>query len=152
MAEVDDLINEPSEVEKRIKDLSGKAKTFAEERDTERTAKEEAILKSETSEKKAAFYKDFSKLSAKYSAAPEHLDEIEAKVLSGYDPEDATVSVLMKAGKFSPQAPTEVRQAAGGSATNTINVGATKSASEMLQADRRAALIAAEQAGDISVQ
>ena len=31
--ELDNELNQPSEVEKRIKDLSGKAKTFAEERD-----------------------------------------------------------------------------------------------------------------------
>lgn len=153
--ELDKLLTEPTEIEGRIKSLSKKTSEAQAERDTERAEKEKAISERETAEKKASFYKDFSKISAKYSAAPEHMDEIEAKVLSGYEAEDATVSVLMKAGKFTPIAskPVDRQTVAGGSATTTFNQGnGSKSAAEMQQSERRQALLDAERNGDFFVQ
>ena len=122
------------------------------ERDAERVEKEKAISEKETAEKKSTFYKEFSKLSAEYKDAPEFADEIEAKVIAGYSPKDATVSVLMDKGKFTPPAkPVERQPIAGGSATTNLQTGGTKSASDMTREERRAALIEAEQRGDIGV-
>lgn len=150
MAEVDDLINEPSEVEKRIKNLSGKVETIAGERDTERTARQEAEAKTAEANLERDFFKGFSASTAKYPAANEFQDEILSKVKSGYSVEDATVSVLNSKGKLMPE--TVERQAvSGGSAPIVINGGGTKTQFEMNQAERRAALIEAEAKGDISV-
>lgn len=150
MAEVDDLINEPSEVEKRIKNLSGKVETIAGERDTERTARQEAEAKTAEANLERDFFKGFSASTAKYPAANEFQDEILSKVKSGYSVEDATVSVLNNKGKLMPE-PVERQAVSGGSAPIVINGGGTKTQFEMNQAERRAALIEAEAKGDISV-
>lgn len=150
MAEVDDLINEPSEVEKRIKDLSGKVKLTAEERDEQKRLLQEEQGKNAETAIERDFYKGFSASTAKYPAANEFQDEILSKVKSGYSVEDATVSVLNSKGKLMPE--TVERQAvSGGSAPIVINGGGTKTQFEMNQAERRAALIEAESKGDISM-
>lgn len=149
--EIDDIINEPSEVEKRIKNLSGKVETIAGERDTERTARQEAEAKTAEANLERDFFKGFSASTAKYPAANEFQDEILSKVKSGYSVEDATLSVLNSKGKLMPE--TVERQAtSGGSAPITIQGNGVKSQFEMTQSERREALIKAEQAGDISVQ
>lgn len=153
---VDELGNEiittPDPVEGRIKDLSNKVKTASEERDTERKARETAEAAMAAAEKKATFYKDFSKMSAEYKDAPEFADEIEAKVLSGYSTKDATISVLMDKGKFNPAPPViERKPVTGGSATTPVSQGGTKPVSEMSRDEKRAALKEAEQRGDLSM-
>lgn len=150
MAEVDNLINEPSEVEKRIKDLSGKVKLTAEERDEQSRLLNEEKSKGQETAIERDFYKGFSASTAKYPAANEFQDEILSKVKSGYSVEDATVSVLNSKGKLMPEA-IERQPISGGSAPIVINNGGTKTQFEMNQAERRAALIEAENKGDISV-
>ena len=150
MAEVDEIINEPSEVEKRIKDLSGKVKLTAEERDEQKRLLQEQEGKTAETAIERDFYKGFSASTAKYPAANEFQEEILGKVKSGYSVEDATISVLNSKGKLMPET-VERQQAAGGSAPINISGGGTKSHFEMTQAERRAALLEAEQKGDISV-
>lgn len=150
--EIDNLINEPSEVEKRIKDLSGKVKLTAEERDEKDRLLKESEAKGAEATIERDFYKGFSASTAKYPAATEFQDEILSKVKSGYSVEDATLSVLNSKGKLMPEAPAERVATSGGSAPITLQGNGTKSQFEMTQVERRAALIEAEQKGDISVQ
>lgn len=149
----EDTIIETSESEKRIKQLSDKVKTTSEERDEKDRLLKEQSDKTTASEKKAAFYKDFSKISAEYKDAPEFADEIEAKVMGGYTPRDAAVSVLMEKGKFNPSQTTQERTTvAGGSATTTPpQGGVVKSPEEMTRDEKRAALLEAEKNGELSV-
>lgn len=159
MAEdIDTLLNdegtkEVPESEKRIKDLSNKVKTTAQERDEMSKGRQEAEAKAASAEKKAGFYKDFSKLSAKYNGAADHLDEIEAKVMSGYDPEDATVSVLSRAGKLNSTAKAPEREtiAGGSAATISVKEGGAKEIHELSRDEKRQALIDIEnETGGIS--
>lgn len=125
----------------RNKDLSEKVKNTSAERDAERQARESA-------EKERDFYKNFSKTTSKYPQAADYEDKIREKVLTGYDMEDATVSVLNKAGKLIPQKP-DKEIVAGGSAINTSQ--GVKNPSEMTQAERLIALKEAEARGEISM-
>jgi len=146
----DDLTtdNEPEQVEEekpakparsdnRFKDLSEKVETTAKERD-------EAKAIADAAKKEAEFYKGFSKISSKYSEATEYQDKILEKVNSGYDLEDATISVLAKAGKFN--AP-QVQRASptGGSASTTMNAVDDKPVNEMTRQEKRAKLLEIEQ-------
>lgn len=139
--EIPDINKEPDsggdKKDNRFKDLADKVKTTAEERDA---AKAEA----DAAQKEVKFYKDFSKVSSKYEGATDYQDKILEKVNSGYDLEDATISVLAKAGKF--QAPTKIEKEspAGGSATTTMNQGGEKTLSEMTHAEKREALLQGE--------
>lgn len=90
-------------------------------------------------EKENAFNSGFADILGTQPAAKEHRDEIKAKVLAGYTPEDATFAVLGKAGKLGQPAPAPASPA-GGSAPNTISQTGQKTVSEMTQAERRAAL------------
>jgi hypothetical protein len=146
--EIDNLIDGEKKEQmvpaSRISELSNKVKSTAQERDEKDRLLKESESKTAVAEKKAGFYKDFSKLSSKYPGAGDHLDEIEAKVMAGYDPEDATVSVLAKAGKLtSPKAETktETSTIAGGSATTTAVREGAKSIDEMTRDEKRQALI-----------
>ncbi len=142
MAELDTLLDSEGKenaAETRIKELSNKVKLTSQERDELKAAKEKSDLEKATAEKKASFYKDFSKLSAKYPGSAEKLDEIESKVMAGYDPEDATISVMAKAGKLSTSQP-EKEVIAGGSASTAIASTGEKSISEMTRDEKRAAL------------
>lgn len=146
----EEIITQPDPVEGRIKDLSSKVRTASEERDTARAEKEAAEAKVVDAEKKASFYKDFSKMSAEYKDAPEFSDEIEAKVMSGYSTKDATISVLMDKGKFTPAPPViERKPVTGGSATTNISQGSSKHVSEMSREEKRAALMDAETRGEL---
>ena len=142
MAELDNIINEPSEAEKRIKTLSGKVETVAGERDAEKSAREAAEALVAKTQRTADFYKGFSDVVSTNPAAKDHRDDILAKVESGYTIEDATYAVLGKAGKLNNTAPVveTVATAGGSAATNLPNNGGTKSVGEMSQDERRAAL------------
>lgn len=124
--------------EKRIKDLSEKVKTTAQERDELATAKAEAETKATEAQKEVEFYKDFSQQTSKYKDAAEYQDQIKEKVLAGYSVEDATISVLAKEGKFTPPIPEAPKgeSPAGGSATNTIT-DTNKTIGDMDQTERR---------------
>lgn len=115
----------------RFTQLSEKVKTTAEERDAANAAKAAA-------EKELEFYKGFSKVSAKpeYQAASEYQEKIKEKVLSGYEMEDATISVLGKAGKLG-FTPTKKDSPAGGSATNTVTGDGEKTLAEMSRQEKR---------------
>ncbi len=121
----------PPRSDNRFKDLSEKVELTAKERD-EATAKATAL------EKENEFYKGFSKVSSKYEGAADHQDKILEKYTAGYDLEDATISVLAKAGKLQ-NAPTR-QSPAGGSASTAIQAGDDKPISEMTRAEKRAAL------------
>lgn len=122
----------------RINELSEKVKLTSQERDEKERLLKETTEKLATLEKEKSFSDSFVEILATQPAAKDHKDEIKAKVLAGYTPEDAAFAVLGKAGKLG-SAPTAAPQVAGGSATT--NVTATqKSAAEMSQADRRAIL------------
>jgi hypothetical protein len=153
-----DLVDDQDRVnksEKRIKDLSEKVKTTAEERDAERKAKADEEAKRIAAEKDRDFFKDFSTSTAKYPGAAEYQDQIREKVLAGYDVEDATISILAREGRYTPQAPTPVAPPkdfpAGGSAVNTIRTGGEKSLGEMTRDEKLQALREAESKGDLSI-
>lgn len=140
--------------EQRIKDLSSKAKTFAQERDDAKAAAEAAEARAASLEKEKEFYASFSTNIAKYPGAAEHTDAIKEKVLAGYSVEDATVSVLNAEGKLMPQAQIETytapEPAAGGSATTPPLAGPSTEASGMTQEERRAALLEADKRGELA--
>lgn len=148
MAEVDDIINQPSPAEARITELSGKVKAEAEARAAAEQAKADAETKAQEAERERDFYASFSDTVSKNPAAQEFKDDILSKVKSGYTVEDATFAVLGKAGKLS-EAPAEPESPVGGSAPITPPSQGVKSPSEMTQADRRAALLEAQARGDI---
>ena len=151
MAELDEIINEPSESQKRITDLSGKVKTAADERDTANTRAEAAEAKAAEAERVAAFSEGFVDVVAGNPAAKDFKDDIKAKVLGGYSLEDATFAVLGKAGKLNqPQVETNQGQFAGGSATTNLPAqGMEKSAAEMTQDERRNELMGRTDLADI---
>jgi len=133
----------------RIEELSGKVKTTATERDTEKARAEKA-------EKERDFFEGFSGILGTHPAAKDHKDEIKAKVLAGYTVEDATFAVLGKAGKIG-EAPAQTKKidAAGGSAdvnAGVRNTGSKKDPANMTQAEKRAMLVDAERDGAISWQ
>ena len=148
--ELDDALNQPDSVESRIKDLSKKVRLTSEERDEQKRNLEERDGQLADATKERDFYQGFSDVIGKHPNAKDYKDAILAKVKSGYSIEDATVSVLNQEGKLSAP-PIERQSAAGGSATTTIANSGTKSNSEMNQAERRSALLEAEQRGDIGV-
>lgn len=149
--ELESIINEPSEAEKRIKQLSGKVKEEAEAREAERAAREAAEAKAAEYERNAAFSEGFADIVATNPAAKDFKDDIKAKVLSGYSVEDATYAVLGKAGKLNNTAPEPEPTPAGGSAVTTPPQGGARSAYEMTQEERRKALLEAQARGDISL-
>jgi len=154
MADSDLLKNDPDnkEVEGRIKDLSHKVKTIAEEKEVESKARKEAEDRASLAEKERDFFSGFSDSIASYPEAKDHKDEIKAKVLVGYSIEDATVSVLAKAGKLNKVAPKVDKTASmGGSATVNVSGGSSKPVSEMTQAEKKQALLDAEKSGDLSM-
>lgn len=134
------IIEQPSEAEKRIRQLSDKVRLTAEERDEKERLFKEESEKRTIAEKERDFYQGFSDVVTTNPAAKDHKDEILTKVKSGYTVEDATYAVLGKAGKLGqPKAPEPVMPA-GGSAVVTPTQTGAKSISEMTQAERRAQL------------
>lgn len=124
----------------RFKEVSKKQIESAQE--NAKLAEEKAKLEIErdSANKEMSFYKDFSAVSGKYQGASEHTDEIKTKVLAGYTLEDATVSVLNKAGKLTP-ARMETSMPAGGSSSNPSFQPKTKSIQESSKDELRQAII-----------
>lgn len=139
-----------NKTQERITNLSSKVKDTAKERDEAKAAAEAAEQARIAAEKERDFFKDFSGLTSKYSAAGEYQSQILEKVKAGYSVEDATVAVLNKEGKLTaspaPQGP-----AAGGSATTATLETGGKTVAEMSREERRSALLEAEKRGDISL-
>lgn len=139
-----------SGAENRIKELSNKVKLASEERDESKRLKDETDMKLVELQKERDFYSQFSDVISTHPAARDHKDDILAKVKIGYTVEDATVSVLAKAGKYAP-ARVASETPAGGSANVAPPQGGKKQIKEMTQNEKREALIAAETRGDISM-
>ena len=128
--------NKNNKVEERIRDLSGKVKDIAAERDAETKAKAEATDRATKAEKERDFFKGFAATTSKYPAASEYQDKIREKVMGGYDIEDATVSILAREGKLtSPRA--EQKSPVGGSAVTNPVGGGDKQISEMSHEEKR---------------
>lgn len=142
---------QPSESEKRIKQLSEKVRLTSEERDEkDRLLKEEGDKNTELTRERD-FYQGFSDVLPANPMAKDHKDEIKAKVLSGYTVEDAMFAVLGKAGKLGQPKPEEPKSPAGGSAPTTPPQSGVKSPQEMTQEERKAALLEAQARGDIAL-
>lgn len=136
----DEQTEETNPTEERIKDLSGKVKATATERDEALKAKAEAEDKAAAAEKRAVFAEQFSDIVVSNPAAKEFKAEIEAKVLSGQTPEDAMYAVLGKAGKLGTPAPTPPNPAGGSASTSINNPSVTKPVAEMTLDEKRAKL------------
>lgn len=134
----DEIINsDESESQKRIKQLSEKVRLASEDRDEKDKLLKESNEKYATLERENAFNSGFADILGTQPLAKDFKDEIKAKVMSGYSPEDATFAVLGKAGKLgSSPAPASP---AGGSASTTLPTG-QKSVSEMSLAEKRSQL------------
>lgn len=146
--ELEATLNEPSEAEKRIKQLSGKVKEEAEAKEAAVKAQQEAETKAQTAERKSAFLESFSDIVSENPAAKEFKAEIEEKVMGGMSIEDAKFAVLGKAGKLSQSM--QVDSPAGGSATTTVTQKTDKSPKEMKSDELRAAVEDAVKKGNIS--
>lgn len=139
-----------SRAQKRIRNLSSKAEDALKERDEATAKAQESESARLAAEKRAEFLESFSGQSTKYPAASEFRDAIQEKVLtSGYSVEDATVAVLVSEGRFTAPATQDVQSmAAGGSAATAISANG-RPIGEMSQAERRAALMEAENSGEL---
>lgn len=153
MADDNELDLAPDRDDKRIQTLSTKVKEASQERDTANAAKDVAEAGRVAAEKERDFFASFTDVVTKYPASSEFKDQIKEKVMAGYTTEDATVAVLNAQGRLAPSAPatTPPAPAAGGSAPNIITDTGAKSAQEMTQTERRAALLDAEKQGFISL-
>lgn len=142
-------LNEPSEVEKRIKQLSGKVREEAEAREKLAQEKAEAEKKASDAERRATFSEGFVDIMSTHPSAKEHKQEIQEKVMSGYSIEDATFAVLGKAGKLNAHVQEPVNPA-GGSAPINIQNTTQKSFKEMNGEELRSAVEEAEKRGDLA--
>jgi len=147
--ELDENQENINKVEKRIKSLSEKVKLTSEERDELKGLNESLTTEKQTLSKERDFYKGFNEISTKYPGANEYQDKILEKVNQGYNVEDATISILVKEGKFTP-APIKVEdvKVAGGSAATAMKGDSGKSPQEMSQDERKAALLDLESKGE----
>jgi hypothetical protein len=148
--ETQDNSEKINKIEQRIGKLNEKVILTAKERDDLAKAKAELESEKETITKERDFYAGFADSVSKYPGAAEYKDAIKEKVLLGYDPEDATIAVLAKEGKYTPQTPVEeLESPAGGSAANQMNLKGDKSPSEMTREELREALVEAEKKGEL---
>jgi hypothetical protein len=138
-----------SDAEKRIKDLSGKVKDTATERDAAMAAQKAAEEKAAAAEKKAMFAEGFVDVVAGNPAAKEHKADIEAKVMAGYSVQDATYAVLGPLGKLGAPAIERMPTAAGGSSATQITGNTAKAVNDMTSAELRAQLVEAQNRGDL---
>ena len=148
--ELDATLEQPSEAEKRIKQLSTKTKEAEEAKTVAEQARQEAEAKTVAAERKSAFLEGFTDIVSENPAAKEFKAQMEEKVLGGMSIEDAKFAVLGKAGKLNQT--TQAESPAGGSATTSVTLPGNKSVKEMTPDERRAALEDAEKKGDISWQ
>jgi hypothetical protein len=147
---LDATLEQPSEAEKRIKQLSDKVGLSAKELEEKNKLIEESTAKIATLERENAFNSGFADTVATTPQAKEFKEDIKAKVLSGYSLEDATYAVLGKAGKLNQRSDTQIESPAGGSATTTVTQPGNKSAKEMTPEERSQAIREAEKKGDIA--
>lgn len=148
-----DLELEPNEEitrkDSRIKSLSDKVKTTADERDAEKARADKAEAERLALQKDADFFKGFNTVANKFEGANEYQDKIREKVNLGLDIEEATMLIMAKEGKYTPPVQTVERQSgAGGSASIGINDTVDKPAKEMKREDLRSALLEVESKGE----
>lgn len=150
---LDNDIEKHSKVEKRIKDLSEKVRLTSEERDEKDKLLTQAQAEKEVLQKERDFLNSFGDALAKHPKAAQFKDEIKEKVLKGYSVEDAAISTLASKGEFSqPQKEATVENPAGGSAAvNQSVTDGQKTPAQMSREEKRAALMEAEQKGDIYI-
>jgi len=160
--EVDKSINKKNKVEERIKDLSHKVKTTAEERDELQKLTKQLEEERDEAKREAEFYTSLSTVTDKYPDAREYKDDILEKVKSGYSIEDAAIAILVKEGKYTApgagettkETPPSVDETAGGSATNVPQMG-EKTIKEVIQdgtqEEKRAALVEEEKKGNLGL-
>ena len=153
LEQLDTEIEKENKVETRIKDLSGKVKTIAEERDTEKRLRAEDKAKAEGLQKEVEFLNSFGDQLSKHPEASPFKDKIKEKVLKGYSIEDATISTLASEGKLTAsQKEIHIDNVAGGSAAvNQPITGGRKEVSQMNREEKRNLLLEAEQRGDIQL-
>lgn len=137
--ELEQELNQPSEAEKRIKQLSEKVKTTSEDRDEKDRLLGEQSAKTSEVERERDFFKGFADVVSTNPQAKDHQDDILAKVKSGYTVEDATYAVLGKAGKLGKPETVVETAVAGGSATNSLPQG-EKKLDELSRDEKRAEL------------
>ncbi len=146
-----EIDQEESKAEKRIKDLSEKVRLTATERDEKDKLLAAEKAEKETLIKERDFLNSFGDQLAKFPDASAFKDEIKDRVLKGYSVEDATAAVLVSKGKYTPPVVNQsIENFIGGSAVNTPS-GGEKVLKDMSQAERRAKLVELEQRGDISI-
>ena len=156
---LDSEIDRDNKVEKRIKDLSDKVRSTAEERDAQKNLNTEKDAKLADIQRERDFYAGFADVLSVNPQAKDHKDEILAKVKGGYSVEDATFAVLGKAGKLGqapaqpsqPQRHVEVASPIGGSAVTQHSTGGDKPISQLTRDEKRERLLDAEARGDIAV-
>jgi len=144
--QIEQDLSQKNKIEERIKSLSEKVRTTAEERDAAAKTAAEAEAARIAAEKERDFYANYSENVAKYPEAVDFKDEIREKVLKGYAMDDAIVATLAKAGKFAPEttpqepvAPAEPPASpAGGSAATIITQ--PKTVDDMTSSEKRSAL------------
>lgn len=124
----------------RFKEVSKKQAETAKARDEADEARKTAEQQRDEALKERDFHSAFADVVGNYPASKDHKDEIKVKVLAGYTIEDATVSVLNKAGKLT-QAPREMESAAGGSAGTPSPAVKTKTMSQATKEELRQAII-----------
>lgn len=146
------IIDQPSESEKRIKQLSEKVRMTSEERDEQARLLAEKGTENTELARERDFYQGFSDVVATNPAAKDHKDDILTKVKSGMSVEDATYAVLGKAGKLNQVEQVDTQHIAGGSAPITPpQGGGNKTLAEMSRDEKRQALIEAQERGDIAL-
>lgn len=149
--DLNDNNEEITRKDNRIKSLSDKVKLTAEERDEKARLLQEKEDQLASISKERDFLKNFSGISSKYQGATEYQDKIFEKVNSGYDIEDATISILAKEGKYTPtQAPAQREIVAGGSASTSMP-NENKSLKEMSSDELRNELLEAEKRGEFNI-
>lgn len=132
--------NQESRSQQRIKELSDKVELTAKERDEKDALLRERDEKIANLERENSFNSNFADILGSFPSAKDYKDDIRAKVLAGYDPTDAALAVLGKAGKLGGQPAIQPQSPAGGSADTVMVQGADKPVSELSQEERRAIL------------
>jgi hypothetical protein len=139
-----------SRKDKKINSYAEKLKLSEQEKAELAQKESDARTHAESAEKERDFFKNFNSLSTKYPGATDHQDAIWEKVKSGYDVEDAAISVLAKEGKYTPEPPTQ-DLVAGGSASTSIIDSVEKTPDRMTQEERKAILQDLERKGEFKL-
>lgn len=138
-----------SRKDKRLKSLADNVRETKEELAKEAEEKAKIQAERDNASKERDFYKGFNQIATKYQGANDYQDKIWEKVQSGYEVEDATIAILAKEGKYTPQpTPVEKQTVAGGSANTTMQGGDSKTPRDMSQPERLAALQELESKGE----